>query len=293
MTEHKHEEWCFSYFDMSGEKMNEKLLSIAIALIILATVIAPVVAIKPEPTVTAAVQNPNAGTASIWVAINDLIAKVAALQTQINSIPAGPKGDTGATGPMGPSGSTGPAGTCKGGSCPSGQFVTGFDSVGNLICSSLPGTPCGDGTCSGAETCSSCPTDCGVCPPSEPPALAGILERHNFYRDQVGVQHLVWSSELATIAQQWADNKVFAHNPNRGATNENLALGPFTSANQVVDLWAIDEKACYNYQTNTCNSQCSTCFHYLNIIMGQTTEIGCGKADIGSDTLWVCNYRPM
>jgi hypothetical protein len=27
--------------------------------------------------------------------------------------------------------------------------------------------------------------------------------------------------------------------------------------------------------------------------MGQTTEIGCGKADIGGETLWVCNYRPV
>ena len=273
--------------------MNKKLIFIGITLLIVGMIIAPVSAIVTQPTTIK-----DALFKGIWAAVMDLQNQITALTTKVNNIqskpgPTGPPGPAGAVGPQGPSGSTGPAGTCKGGSCPSGQFVTGFDSVGNLICSSLPGTPCGDGTCSGAETCSSCPTDCGVCPPSEPPALAGILERHNFYRDQVGVQHLVWSSELATIAQTWADNKVFAHNPNRGATNENLALGPFTSAAQVVDLWAIDEKACYNSQTNTCNSQCSTCFHYLNIIMGQTTEIGCGKADIGSDTLWVCNYRPM
>ena len=128
----------------------------------------------------------------------------------------------------------------------------------------------------------------------EPTGLEGILERHNFYRDQVGVHHLVWSSELATIAQQWADNKVFGHNPNRGATGENIAsVGPLTSAAQVVDMWAIDEKACYNYTTNNCNSPCSMCYHYLQIISGQTTEIGCGKADTGGQMLWVCNYRPI
>ena len=128
----------------------------------------------------------------------------------------------------------------------------------------------------------------------EPPGLDGILAKHNFYRDQVGVQHLVWSSELATIAQQWANNKVFGHNPNRGATGENIAsVGPLTSAAQVVDMWAIDEKACYNYTTNNCNSPCSMCYHYLQIISGQTTEIGCGKADTGGQMLWVCNYRPI
>lgn len=47
--------------------------------------------------------------------------------------PAGPKGDTGATGATGPQG---PAGTnvAAGETCPSGQFVTGFDSAGNITC---------------------------------------------------------------------------------------------------------------------------------------------------------------
>jgi hypothetical protein len=103
-------EMVLQLFRKGSEKMNKKLLTIAIALVILAMVVAPVAALKPEPTVTAAVQNPNAGTSSIWVAINDLYAKVAALTLKVNSIPAGaqgPKGDTGATGATG---ATGPAG---------------------------------------------------------------------------------------------------------------------------------------------------------------------------------------
>jgi len=96
--------------------MNKKLVMIAIALVIFAIVVAPVAA-APQP---AAPQNPNAGTSSIWVAINDLFAKVAALTLKVNSIPAGaqgPKGDTGATGatgatgPAGKDGAQGPAGT--------------------------------------------------------------------------------------------------------------------------------------------------------------------------------------
>ena len=41
-----------------------------------------------------------------------------------------------------------------------------------------PDPGCGDGTCSGAETCSSCSTDCGACsttcdPVADPPACSG------------------------------------------------------------------------------------------------------------------------
>lgn len=52
----------------------------------------------------------------------------------------GEKGDTGATGATGPTGPTGSAGTISVGSCPTGQFVTGFDSNGGLLCASPPST---------------------------------------------------------------------------------------------------------------------------------------------------------
>jgi hypothetical protein len=66
--------------------------------------------------------------------------------------PQGAKGDTGATGAQGPAGPTGaqgpagpqgPAGTnvAAGKSCPSGDYVSGFDSSGNLICQPLTPTP--------------------------------------------------------------------------------------------------------------------------------------------------------
>jgi hypothetical protein len=62
--------------------------------------------------------------------------------------PQGPKGDTGATGatgaqgPQGDTGATGatgpPGGGLAGQSCPSGQFVTGVDSSGNIVCAFPP-----------------------------------------------------------------------------------------------------------------------------------------------------------
>lgn len=53
--------------------------------------------------------------------------------------PQGIQGATGATGAQGiprPKGDTGPAGTnvAAGEACPSGQFVTSFESSGNIIC---------------------------------------------------------------------------------------------------------------------------------------------------------------
>ena len=52
--------------------------------------------------------------------------------------PAGPTGPTGATGPQGPAGTNVAAGQ----TCPSGEYVTGFDLTGNIVCASLPGPAC-------------------------------------------------------------------------------------------------------------------------------------------------------
>jgi hypothetical protein len=63
--------------------------------------------------------------------------------------PPGPKGDTGATGATGPAGPAGPKGdpgelSLANQTCPTGAFVTGFDSVGHIVCSNVTPPP----TCS-------------------------------------------------------------------------------------------------------------------------------------------------
>jgi hypothetical protein len=64
--------------------------------------------------------------------------------------PTGPKGDTGATGATGPAGPAGPIGPPGPGvdlanqTCPTGAFVTGFNSLGNIVCSNVTPPP----TCS-------------------------------------------------------------------------------------------------------------------------------------------------
>jgi hypothetical protein len=54
---------------------------------------------------------------------------------------------------------------------------TGTDSVTFKV--TIPTTPsCGDGTCNGNETCSTCPSDCGVCPPPNPTPRCDLTNAH-------------------------------------------------------------------------------------------------------------------
>jgi len=70
-------------------------------------------------------------------------------------------------------------GSCAAASCPASQVCTGAwcgcpsglttcPGQGDQCVASCPPF-CGDGTCSSGETCSSCPTDCGDCPPDTCP----------------------------------------------------------------------------------------------------------------------------
>jgi len=102
MTEHEHPQWCFSDFDKEGEKMNKKLLTIAIVLVILAMLVIPASATLPAKSPLPA----GKPYELIWTFLNDL-------QTQINgiSLTPGPVGPMGPQGVPGPKGDTGAAGT--------------------------------------------------------------------------------------------------------------------------------------------------------------------------------------
>lgn len=76
-----------------------------------------------------------------------------------------------------------PTGACTGGKCVM-ETVNCDDGNPNTLdacvvgtgCSHTPVPPsCGDGVCNGAETCSSCPGDCGVCPTPTFPHPKGTI----------------------------------------------------------------------------------------------------------------------
>jgi len=142
--------------------------------------------------------------------------------------------------------------------------------------------------------------------------IPGIVAAHTQARAEVNLPPLIWSPSLSTYAQQWANqlaakNCQMGHRPNSGKFKqmygENLywagALvwsdgrreAQKITAADAVKPW-VDEKAFYNYQTNTCASG-QVCGHYTQVVWRQSTEVGCAMAMCSSkDQVWVCNYNP-
>jgi pathogenesis-related protein 1 len=112
---------------------------------------------------------------------------------------------------------------------------------------------------------------------------------------------LSWSDSAAAIAQAWADQCRFEHNPNLGNLGENIAAatpGFWTTAG-VVQNWA-SESASYDYARNTC-APGKQCGHYTQIVWRDTTHVGCATKECDRNSpfsgftrwqLWVCDYSP-
>ncbi|WP_420316593.1 CAP domain-containing protein [Ekhidna sp.] len=124
-----------------------------------------------------------------------------------------------------------------------------------------------------------------------------ILERHNYWRADVGVTtKLEWSEDMANLAADWArklKNKDcgWEHRPDNDF-GENLfkgTTGAFDAA-YVVDAWA-SEKADYNYNRNKCKPG-KMCGHYTQIVWKTTQKVGCAKITCDGMDIWVCNYDP-
>lgn len=124
-----------------------------------------------------------------------------------------------------------------------------------------------------------------------------ILERHNYWRADVGVSpKMIWSEEMAELAADWArtlakKNCGFFHRP-KNSYGENLFKGTsgYYGAKEVVDAWA-SEKQDYNYNRNTCKTG-KMCGHYTQIVWENTTSVGCAKITCDGEDIWVCNYDP-
>jgi hypothetical protein len=122
-----------------------------------------------------------------------------------------------------------------------------------------------------------------------PVDITAMLQRHNYYRSLVGTSSVVWSNEIASIAQAWAEQCEFAHNPDRGFLGENIAwfYGFTPSSEDVVNLWASEAEY---YDPIACECSGGVCGHYTQIVWSNTTEIGCGAAYCDGGNFWVCNY---
>ena len=128
----------------------------------------------------------------------------------------------------------------------------------------------------------------------------GMVAAHNDVRSNAepepspSLPDVAWDSDVADVAQEWADRCVFEHSSN--GFGENLYIGSGTpSADDAVIAWA-SEVADYDYDSNSCSGVCG---HYTQIVWRDSTRIGCAFADCDSvqgvsfaGRLWVCNYDP-
>mmetsp|Transcript_55236 Transcript_55236/g.113000 ORF Transcript_55236/g.113000 Transcript_55236/m.113000 type:complete len:320 (+) Transcript_55236:63-1022(+) len=149
------------------------------------------------------------------------------------------------------------------------------------------------------------------------------LREHNAWRREVGAPDLTWNSDIADIAQAWADNLAsttcsLAHRSDlssiypSGSLGENIyyaggwpageASVPGRDALSPVLSW-VSEKAVYNLgpvgDACTQDDPAEAVGHYTAVVWSRTQEVGCGSAvctagDISSFTkgIWVCNYFP-
>jgi pathogenesis-related protein 1 len=120
-----------------------------------------------------------------------------------------------------------------------------------------------------------------------------MLEAHNAVRAQIGLPPLAWSSQLAKVAQYWADHLIstreLRHQPNnRYGENLYAISGGTSSPAQVVKLWA-DEARSYDVRTNSCADVCG---HYTQIVWRATRDVGCAEATDRYRQVWVCEYDP-
>lgn len=123
-----------------------------------------------------------------------------------------------------------------------------------------------------------------------------LLDRHNYYRKLVNVPPLVWSDELAMVAQEWANHLAkscdLVHRDSEYGENIYWVSSSSSEA-EVVDSWA-SEKKDFNPKNRILTVAGARKYgHYSQMIWRNTTEVGGAmqKCHHGGE-MWVCNYNP-
>lgn len=120
-----------------------------------------------------------------------------------------------------------------------------------------------------------------------------FLERHNYYRTQLGIAPLEWSDELADYAQEWAD-KLAKNCKMKHRTEDDYGENIYWTSSaadefRVVDFWA-EEEELFNHKKRLYKPGNG---HYTQMIWSTTTHMGAALATCpNGGQIWVCNYDP-
>ncbi|KAH9866343.1 hypothetical protein IAQ61_008348 [Plenodomus lingam] len=106
-----------------------------------------------------------------------------------------------------------------------------------------------------------------------------VLTWTNAYRARHNTPYLTWDNTLATYAQNWTNQCIWAHsNPTAsGQYGENLATNVQTPA-AAVQYWA-DEAALYDYQAGIFSPQTG---HFTQLVWNASQIVGCSRTYCGA-----------
>ncbi|PBP25853.1 PR-1-like protein [Diplocarpon rosae] len=118
-----------------------------------------------------------------------------------------------------------------------------------------------------------------------------MLDAHNLFRGEHGVQDVVWNATSATSAANWANACNLVHS--KGSTGENLAAG-YANVSASVDAWGLERKD-YNFGKPTGFSDKTG--HFTQLVWSNTTSVGCGVSSCQGVNntpgfYVVCEYYP-
>jgi uncharacterized protein YkwD len=128
-----------------------------------------------------------------------------------------------------------------------------------------------------------------------------LLAMHNRERTRLGEAPLVWSGQLASDAQNWADHLAgtgtFAHmNGGRSGAGENIwrgTAGYYSTADMVGSF--IDERTDFRpgrFPNVSKSGSWHDIGHYTQIIWPDTRMVGCAVARGQGEDVMVCRYWP-
>eukprot|EP00696_Hemimastix_kukwesjijk_P010330 gnl/Hemi2/23025_TR7708_c0_g2_i1.p2 gnl/Hemi2/23025_TR7708_c0_g2~~gnl/Hemi2/23025_TR7708_c0_g2_i1.p2 ORF type:complete len:222 (+),score=42.20 gnl/Hemi2/23025_TR7708_c0_g2_i1:48-713(+) len=118
-----------------------------------------------------------------------------------------------------------------------------------------------------------------------------VLDRHNEYRRKHHAQDLLWSDEVATHAQAWADHLARTETFDQGGNDgegQSLAMGASGTLDvlKAIDNW-YSEVRDYEYGRDMTSAR-----HFTQLVWAGTRLVGVGVARSGTDTYVVAHYHP-